>query len=92
MKKTKHCVLRQRERGISDYLLEKVCRAISKLQKGKNCYLVGSDTQKRLGVPKKNLLVVMEDDVVITVFYIDNLAGFLFWEEARRKSSNLSII
>ena len=92
MKKTKHCVLRQWERGISDYLLEKVCWAIPKLLKGKNCYLVGSETRKRLGVPKENLLVVMEDDLVITVFYIDNLAGFLFGKKQGVGLQTISII
>ena len=92
MKKTKHCKLRQWERGISDYLLEKVCWAIPRLKKGKNGYLVGSETQKRLGVPGKNLLVVMEDDKVITVFYIDNLAGFLLGKKRNLGLQCISII
>ena len=92
MKKTKHCKQRQWERGISDYLLEKVCWAIPKLKKGKNCYLVGSETQKRLGLPKKNLLVVMEDNVVITVFYIDNLASYLLGRKQGVSLQSVSII
>lgn len=92
MKKTSHCVLRQWERGISDYLLDKVCWAIPRLKNGRNGYLVGSETQKRLGLPKKNLFVVMEDDVVITVFYIDNLAGFLFGKKHDVGLQTISII
>lgn len=76
MKKTKHCMIRQWERGVLDYLLEKVCWAIPRLKKGKNGYLVGSETQKRLCIPKKNFLVMMEDNVVITVFYIENFISF----------------
>lgn len=92
MKKTKHCVLRQWERGISDYLLEKVCWAIPRLKKGKNCYLVGSETRKRLGVPKENLVVVMEDDVVVTVFYIDDLANYLLGKNRGVGLQTMSII
>jgi len=92
MKKTKHCVLRQWERGISDYLLEKVCWAIPRLKKGKNCYLVGSETQKRLSIPKKNLMVVMENDVVVTLFYIDNLASFLLGRKQGVSLQSISII
>ena len=92
MKKTKHCVLRQWERGISDYLLEKVCWAIPKLLKGKNCYLVGSETRKRLGVPKENLIVVMEDDVVVTVFYVDDLANYLLGKNRGVGLQTISII
>lgn len=76
--KTEHCLLRQWEREISDCLLYKVCCTIPKFDKGRNCYLVGKDTQKRLGVPKENLLIVMKGNIVITVYYIENLTAFFF--------------
>lgn len=78
IKITEHCTLRQWERGINDAILEKVLWAIPFIKKGKNGYIVGEKTQTRLGLSKKNLFVLMKNNIVITVFYIDNLTNFLF--------------
>ena len=55
-------------------------------------YMVGNKTQKKLGIPKKNLLIVMDNNVIITTYYIDNLADFLFGKKYSKGLQSISII
>ena len=54
--------------------------------------MVGNKTQKKLGIPKKNLLIVMDNNVIITTYYIDNLADFLFGKKYSKGLQSISII
>ena len=78
IRKTAHFLLRQWERGFSDSFINRILYAISKFEEGRTAYIVSLNTLKRCGDTKsgKNLVLVLDGIVGVTLFYVDNLAEY----------------
>ncbi len=74
MRKTKHAINRQYDRGINDFLLERIGWKIPFFQKGKNIYVVKLSTLRQCGYDglRKFLVLVMKHNVLITIYFEDN--------------------
>ena len=76
---TRHCLIRQRERGIDDNLLQKIIWRIPSISSNRTVYIVSVKTLKECGVDsKKSMAIVMRDRDIITVYFIDDLRTFFF--------------
>ena len=75
MRKTKHAIDRQFDRDVDDFLLEKIGWKIDFYNKGKNVYIVKSETLKKCGYNgiRKFLVLVMKYNRLITLYFTDNL-------------------
>ena len=92
MKKTDHFLLRQWERGLSDSLLDKISQEIICFEKGKTIYLIRINTLKRFGEQtRKNLVLIMNGTVAITLYFIDSLPDF-FANNNKQKKVQFKII
>jgi hypothetical protein len=78
IRKTDHFLLRQWERGFSDSFINRILYAISNFEEGRTAYIVSLNTLKRCGETKKrkNLVLVMDGIVGVTLFYVDSLAEY----------------
>lgn len=76
--KTKHFKLRQHERNIHDYELDKILRKVKVKSPGKSLIIVGKKLLEKIGLETKfNLVILSEGSKLITLFYEPNLYEFL---------------
>ncbi len=76
---SQHCLLRQKERGISDALLQKIMWKIRTINYNRTVYIVSTNTLNECGInSKQNMAVVMRGRDIITVYFIDDIRLFFF--------------
>lgn len=87
MRKTNHAIDRQFDRGVDDFLLEKVGWKIDFFRKGKTLYIVTLNTLKKCGYKgtRQFLVLVMKSKTLITIFFEDNFRAIYSKRDANSK-------
>lgn len=87
MRKTNHAIDRQFDRGVDDFLLEKVGWKIDFFRKGKTLYIISLKTLKQCGYKgtRQFLILVMRSKTLITLFFEDNFRAIYSKRDANSK-------
>ena len=73
--KSNHFQLRQRERGIDDYTLDKIFDPIEKKEYNKTYVVVNESFFLKKGLPLMNqkLVIVLKEKCIVTAYWISNI-------------------
>jgi len=79
-RKTEHFLYRQWDRGVSDKLIDVIISNVKSEPQKKSLIIAGNTFMKKHGVKTKNnqnLVVVVKNRALITLYFVCDLFGFL---------------
>ena len=86
--KTNHFVERCIERGISQELVDFILQRIGEYYDGKSSFIISSSILRQFNL-NLNMIVVIDNNVLITVFFVPDLYSYL---KSQPSSVNYQII